>query len=77
MGNFPKPLDGVYELLLPHQERYGSGEDHRDLRRLGPNFLQGKGQEIQEISSRDRVFREGAKERTVNDPTFGEKRNCF
>ncbi|MBW0556708.1 hypothetical protein O181_096423 [Austropuccinia psidii MF-1] len=29
----PKPLGGGHELLLPHQELSGSGEDHRTLRR--------------------------------------------
>ncbi|MBW0471348.1 hypothetical protein O181_011063 [Austropuccinia psidii MF-1] len=36
MGNMPKPLEGVYEVLLTHKELFGSGEDHRTLKRMSP-----------------------------------------
>ncbi|MBW0556807.1 hypothetical protein O181_096522 [Austropuccinia psidii MF-1] len=46
VGNMPKPLAGGHELLLTHQELFGSGEDHRALRRLEPIVLQRQGQKI-------------------------------
>ncbi|MBW0553962.1 hypothetical protein O181_093677 [Austropuccinia psidii MF-1] len=36
VGNIPKPLERVHELLLTHQELSWSEEDHRTLRRLEP-----------------------------------------
>ncbi|MBW0532748.1 hypothetical protein O181_072463, partial [Austropuccinia psidii MF-1] len=47
--NMPKPLAGVHELLLTHQELSGPGEDHRNLRRVEPIFLQRQGQKDKEL----------------------------
>ncbi|MBW0489237.1 hypothetical protein O181_028952 [Austropuccinia psidii MF-1] len=44
VGNMPKPLAGGHELLVAHQELSGSGEDHRDLRRVESIFFQRQGQ---------------------------------
>ncbi|MBW0583285.1 hypothetical protein O181_123000 [Austropuccinia psidii MF-1] len=40
VGNMAKPLAGGLELLLTHQVLYGSGEDHRTLRRVKPIVFQ-------------------------------------
>ncbi|MBW0476172.1 hypothetical protein O181_015887 [Austropuccinia psidii MF-1] len=40
VGNIPKPLAGCHELLPTHQELFGSGEDHRTLRRMDPIVVQ-------------------------------------
>ncbi|MBW0582733.1 hypothetical protein O181_122448 [Austropuccinia psidii MF-1] len=42
----PKPLAGGHELLLTHQELYGSGEYHGALRRLEPIVSQRQGKKI-------------------------------
>ncbi|MBW0593982.1 hypothetical protein O181_133697 [Austropuccinia psidii MF-1] len=49
-GNMPKPFSGGHELLLTHQERSGSGEDHRALRRVEPTVLQRQGQKDKELA---------------------------
>ncbi|MBW0560164.1 hypothetical protein O181_099879 [Austropuccinia psidii MF-1] len=42
VGNMPKPLEGVHELLLTHQEIFGLEEDHRALWRVEPIVSQRK-----------------------------------
>ncbi|MBW0573180.1 hypothetical protein O181_112895, partial [Austropuccinia psidii MF-1] len=44
VGSMPKPLAGVHELLLTHQELSGSGEDYRTLRRVEPIVFQIQGE---------------------------------
>ncbi|MBW0496513.1 hypothetical protein O181_036228 [Austropuccinia psidii MF-1] len=61
VGNMPKPFAGGHELTLTHQELYGSGEEHRTLRRLEPMVLQGQGHHSPE-------------EGTGNDSSFGDRR---
>ncbi|MBW0577165.1 hypothetical protein O181_116880 [Austropuccinia psidii MF-1] len=56
VGNMPKPLEGVYELLLTHQEISVLEEDHRALKRLEPISLQRQGQKDKELVEEPKSF---------------------
>ncbi|MBW0464676.1 hypothetical protein O181_004391 [Austropuccinia psidii MF-1] len=70
----PKPLEGGHELLLTHQERSGSGEDHRNFRRVEPIFLQRQGKKNKELVEEPKSFIHRPEEGVGNDPSFGERR---
>ncbi|MBW0576468.1 hypothetical protein O181_116183 [Austropuccinia psidii MF-1] len=70
----PKPLAGGHELLLTHQELYGSGEDHGTLRRLEPIVLQRKSQKDKELVEEPKSFIHRPEEGVVNDSSFGDRR---
>ncbi|MBW0523582.1 hypothetical protein O181_063297 [Austropuccinia psidii MF-1] len=70
----PKPLAGGHKLLLTHQELFGSGEDHRALRRIEPIVLQRQGQKYKEMVEKSKYFINRPEEGTGNDSRFGEKR---
>ncbi|MBW0488903.1 hypothetical protein O181_028618 [Austropuccinia psidii MF-1] len=72
--NMPKPLDGGHELLLKHQELFGSGEDHTALRRVEPTFLQRQGQKHQELVEEQNSFIHRPGEGIGNDSSVGERR---
>ncbi|MBW0583100.1 hypothetical protein O181_122815 [Austropuccinia psidii MF-1] len=74
VGNIPKPLAGGYELLLTHQELSGSGEDHRNLRRMDPIVLQRNGKKDEELVEEPKYFIHIPEEGVGNDPSFGERR---
>ncbi|MBW0507022.1 hypothetical protein O181_046737 [Austropuccinia psidii MF-1] len=74
VGNMPKPLAGVQELLLTNQELSGSGEDHITPRRVDPIFLQRQGQKYKELVGEPKSFIHRPEERVGNDPGFGERR---
>ncbi|MBW0494414.1 hypothetical protein O181_034129 [Austropuccinia psidii MF-1] len=74
VGNMPKPLEGGHELLLTHQERSGSGEDHRTLRRLEPIVLQRQSQKDKELVEEPKSSIHIPEEGIGNDSTFGERR---
>ncbi|MBW0474710.1 hypothetical protein O181_014425 [Austropuccinia psidii MF-1] len=69
----PKTLAGGYELLLTHQEISGSGEDHRNLRRMESIVFQRKGQKEEELAEELKSFIHRPEERVGNDPSFGER----
>ncbi|MBW0503656.1 hypothetical protein O181_043371 [Austropuccinia psidii MF-1] len=52
----PKPLAGGHELLLTHQELFGSGEDHRTLRSMEPIVLKRQGQKDKELVEEPKSF---------------------
>ncbi|MBW0564963.1 hypothetical protein O181_104678 [Austropuccinia psidii MF-1] len=52
----PKPLVGGHELLLTHRELSGSGEEHRNLRRLEPIVLQRQSQKDKESLEEPKYF---------------------
>ncbi|MBW0498441.1 hypothetical protein O181_038156 [Austropuccinia psidii MF-1] len=72
--NMPKPLAGGYELLLTHEELFGSGEYHRTLRRMEPIVLQIQGQKYKELVEEPNSFICIPEEGVLNDPSFGERR---
>ncbi|MBW0483923.1 hypothetical protein O181_023638 [Austropuccinia psidii MF-1] len=74
VGNIPKPLEGGHELLLTNQELFGSGEDHRALRRVEPIVLQRQGQKDKELVEKSKSFIHTPEEGTGNDSRFGERR---
>ncbi|MBW0584308.1 hypothetical protein O181_124023 [Austropuccinia psidii MF-1] len=74
VANMPKPLAGGYELLLTHQELYGSGEDHRTLRRLEPMVLQRQSQKDKYLVEEPKSFIHRPEEGVVNDSSFGDRR---
>ncbi|MBW0550894.1 hypothetical protein O181_090609 [Austropuccinia psidii MF-1] len=74
VGNMPKPLAGGHELLLTHQELSGSGEDHRNLRRLEPLVLQRQGQKDEEFVEEPKSFIHRPEEGTGNDSSFGDRK---
>ncbi|MBW0552787.1 hypothetical protein O181_092502 [Austropuccinia psidii MF-1] len=74
VGNMPKPLAGGHELLLTHQELYGSGEDHRTLRRMESIVLQRKGQKDKELVEEPKSFVHRQEEGVGYDPSFGQRR---
>ncbi|MBW0588869.1 hypothetical protein O181_128584 [Austropuccinia psidii MF-1] len=69
----PKPLAGNHELLLTHQELYGSGEDHKVLRRLKPIVLQRQSQKGKECVEETKYFIHRP-EGFGNDSSFGDRR---
>ncbi|MBW0576936.1 hypothetical protein O181_116651 [Austropuccinia psidii MF-1] len=71
VGNMPKPLAGVNELLLTHQELFGSGEDHRALRSIEPIVLQRQIQKYKELVEKPKSFSCRPEEGIGNDPSFG------
>ncbi|MBW0480806.1 hypothetical protein O181_020521 [Austropuccinia psidii MF-1] len=71
VGNMPKPLAGVHELLLTHQEFSGSGEDHRTLRMLEPIVFQIQGQQDKVLVEEPKYFIYGPEEGIGNDSSFG------
>ncbi|MBW0527335.1 hypothetical protein O181_067050 [Austropuccinia psidii MF-1] len=54
--NMPKPLEGVHELLLTHQELSGSVEDNRALRRVEPIVLKRQGKTDTELVGETNSF---------------------
>ncbi|MBW0512444.1 hypothetical protein O181_052159 [Austropuccinia psidii MF-1] len=70
----PKPLAGGHELLLTHQEIFGSGEDHRALRRVQPIVVQRQGQKDKEFGEEPKSFTHKPEERVENDKSFGVRR---
>ncbi|MBW0539082.1 hypothetical protein O181_078797 [Austropuccinia psidii MF-1] len=74
VGNMPKPLAGGHELLLAHQERSGSGEDHSTLRRLEPIVLQRQSQKDKELVEKPKPFIHRPEEGVGNDSSFGDRR---
>ncbi|MBW0572541.1 hypothetical protein O181_112256 [Austropuccinia psidii MF-1] len=74
VGNILKPLAGGHELLLTHQELFGSGEDHRALRRLEPIFLKIQGQKDKELVEEPNSFIHRPEEGVGNDSSFGDRR---
>ncbi|MBW0486130.1 hypothetical protein O181_025845 [Austropuccinia psidii MF-1] len=70
-----KPLAGGYELLLTHQHLSGSGEDHRDLRRMELIVLQRNGQKYKELVEEQKSFIYRPEEGGEDDPSFGERRH--
>ncbi|MBW0545828.1 hypothetical protein O181_085543 [Austropuccinia psidii MF-1] len=69
-----KPLAGGLELLLTHQELFGSGEDRRALRRMEPIVFQRQGQKDEELVEKSKSFIHRPEEGTGNDSSFGERR---
>ncbi|MBW0578894.1 hypothetical protein O181_118609 [Austropuccinia psidii MF-1] len=69
-----KPLAGGHELLLKHQERSGSGEYHRTLRRVEPTVLQRQRKKDKELVEEPKSFIHRPEEGTGNDSSFGERR---
>ncbi|MBW0536245.1 hypothetical protein O181_075960 [Austropuccinia psidii MF-1] len=69
----PNPLAGGHELLLTHQDLYGSGDYRRTLRRVKPIFLQIKGQKDKELVEEPKSFICIPEERIGNDPSFGRR----
>ncbi|MBW0552065.1 hypothetical protein O181_091780 [Austropuccinia psidii MF-1] len=69
----PKPLAGGHELLLTHQELSGSGEDHRNLRRVEPIVLQRQGQKDKELVKEPNSFIHRPEEGTRNDSSLGRR----
>ncbi|MBW0576069.1 hypothetical protein O181_115784 [Austropuccinia psidii MF-1] len=72
--NIPKPLAKDHELLLPHQELSGSGEDHRALRRLEPLVLQRQSQKDKQLVEAPKSFIHRPEEGVGNDSSFGDRR---
>ncbi|MBW0529299.1 hypothetical protein O181_069014 [Austropuccinia psidii MF-1] len=73
VGNIPKDLAGVHELLLTNQELSLSGEDHRTLRRVEPIVLQRQGQKHRELVEDPKSFICRPEEGIGNDPRFGRR----
>ncbi|MBW0559128.1 hypothetical protein O181_098843 [Austropuccinia psidii MF-1] len=71
VGNMTKPLAGVHELLLTHQELSGSGEDHRTLRWVEPIVLQRQGQKDKELVEEPKSFICRLEEGIGNDSSLG------
>ncbi|MBW0537017.1 hypothetical protein O181_076732 [Austropuccinia psidii MF-1] len=69
----PKPLAGGHELLLTHQELSGSGENHRDLRRVEVILSQRQGQKNKELDEKPKYFICRPEEGIGNDPSFGRR----
>ncbi|MBW0499116.1 hypothetical protein O181_038831 [Austropuccinia psidii MF-1] len=69
----PKPLAGGHELLLTHQELYGSGEDHRTLRIVEPIVLQIQGQKAKELVEEPKSFIHRPEEGIGNDSSLGRR----
>ncbi|MBW0485640.1 hypothetical protein O181_025355 [Austropuccinia psidii MF-1] len=72
MVNLSKPLEGGRELLLPHQELSGSGEDHRARRRMESNVLQRQGHKDEGLVEEPNYFIHISEEIAGNEPRFGE-----
>ncbi|MBW0590617.1 hypothetical protein O181_130332 [Austropuccinia psidii MF-1] len=70
----PKPLVVGHELLLTHQELSGSGEEHRDLKRMEPIVLQRQGQKDKQVAEDPKSFIHRPEERIGNDSSLGERR---
>ncbi|MBW0461554.1 hypothetical protein O181_001269 [Austropuccinia psidii MF-1] len=70
----PKPLAGVYELLLIHQELSVSGEDHKALRRIESIVSHRQGQKDKELVEEPKYFIYIPEEGVGNDPSIGERR---
>ncbi|MBW0583472.1 hypothetical protein O181_123187 [Austropuccinia psidii MF-1] len=70
----PKPLAGGHELLLANQELSGSGEDHRNLRRLDPIVLQRQIRNDKELVEEPKSFIHRPEEGVGNDSSFGDRR---
>ncbi|MBW0520764.1 hypothetical protein O181_060479 [Austropuccinia psidii MF-1] len=62
-----------HELLLTHQEIYGSGEDNRTLRRVEHIILQRQGQKDKELVEEPQSFIYRPKEGIGNDFSFGRR----
>ncbi|MBW0496557.1 hypothetical protein O181_036272 [Austropuccinia psidii MF-1] len=71
---FLKPLAGGHELVLKHQEIYGSGEYHRALGSMESLFLQGKVQKDKQLFEEPKSFIHRPEETVGNDLSFGERR---
>ncbi|MBW0590159.1 hypothetical protein O181_129874 [Austropuccinia psidii MF-1] len=67
----PKPVAGGHELLLTHQELSGSGEDHRNIRRVEPIVFQRQSQRDKEMVEETKSFICRPEEEIGNDPSFG------
>ncbi|MBW0469205.1 hypothetical protein O181_008920 [Austropuccinia psidii MF-1] len=74
VANIPKALEGGHELLLAHQELSGSGEDHRNIRRVEHIVLQRKGQKDKYLVEEPKYFIHRQEERAGNDSSFGDRR---
>ncbi|MBW0564689.1 hypothetical protein O181_104404 [Austropuccinia psidii MF-1] len=72
VGNMPKPLAGGHELLLTHQELSGSGEDHRNLRRVEPIVLQRQGQKDKDWLKNQSLLSEDQKKELEMTPALEE-----
>ncbi|MBW0590544.1 hypothetical protein O181_130259 [Austropuccinia psidii MF-1] len=70
----PKPLAGGHELLLTHQELSGSGEDHRNPRRLEPIVLQRQSQKDNKLVEEPKSFIHRPEEGVGSDSSFGDRR---
>ncbi|MBW0511026.1 hypothetical protein O181_050741 [Austropuccinia psidii MF-1] len=75
VGNMPKPLAGGHELLLTHQALSGSGEDHRNIRRLEPIILQRQSKKDEELVEEPKYFIHRPEEGIGNDSSFGDRRH--
>ncbi|MBW0471786.1 hypothetical protein O181_011501 [Austropuccinia psidii MF-1] len=73
VGNMPKPLAGGHELLLPHQQISGSGQDHRALRRVEPIVFPRQGQKEKDLVEEPKYLICKPEEGIGNDPSFGER----
>ncbi|MBW0486249.1 hypothetical protein O181_025964 [Austropuccinia psidii MF-1] len=69
----PKPLEGGHELLLKNQELSGSGEDHRNLRRVEPIVLQRQSQKDKELVEEPKYFICRPEEGIANNSIFGRR----
>ncbi|MBW0536566.1 hypothetical protein O181_076281 [Austropuccinia psidii MF-1] len=69
----PKPLAGGQELLLTHQERSGSREDHRALRRVEPIVLQRQDKKDKELVEEPKSFIHRPEEGIGNDSSLGRR----
>ncbi|MBW0577811.1 hypothetical protein O181_117526 [Austropuccinia psidii MF-1] len=67
----PKPLERGHELLLPHQELFGSGKDHRTLWRLESIVLQRQSQKDKKLVEEPKSFIHRAEKGVGNDSNFG------
>ncbi|MBW0538189.1 hypothetical protein O181_077904 [Austropuccinia psidii MF-1] len=73
VGNMPKPLAGGHEFLLTHQELSGSGEDHRNLRRVDPIVFQRKSKSDKKFLEEPKSFICRPEEGIGNYPSFGRR----
>ncbi|MBW0539394.1 hypothetical protein O181_079109 [Austropuccinia psidii MF-1] len=69
----PPIPQGGHELLLTHQELSGSGEYHRDLRRLERIVLQRQVQKDKALVEETKSFVHTPEERVGNDSSFGNR----
>ncbi|MBW0539888.1 hypothetical protein O181_079603 [Austropuccinia psidii MF-1] len=72
MGNMPKPLAGGHELLLTQQELSGSGEAHKNLRRMDPIVLPRQGQKDKELVEEPQYLIHRPEEGIGNDSSLGK-----